>query len=379
MSEYQYYEFVAVDRALDKRDLAELRALSTRADITPTSFTNTYEWGNFRGDPQRMMERYFDAHLYLANWGTRHLMLRLPAALLDTRIASDYCAADAAAVWTCGDHVILSLTREDEYDDEWDTDGQGVLASIIPVRAELAAGDLRLLYLAWLRCAQSELFDDDEPEPPVPDGLRELNAPLTAVIDFLRIDTDLLAAAAMASQPLSVREPSAAEMRRRITGLPLAEKDDILYRLISGTGTHLRAELLRRLRAEPAKAPASREPRSVAQLLDAAAERRAARERQAAAQRAREHAERERTAAAARERRLAALAADEPAAWQRVTELIDTRKPREYDTAVALLADLRTIGQRDGRATEFQQRLDALRTLHARKPSLLERFNRAGL
>ena len=43
MSEYQYYEFVAVDRPLDERQLAELRALSTRARITPTSFVNTYE------------------------------------------------------------------------------------------------------------------------------------------------------------------------------------------------------------------------------------------------------------------------------------------------------------------------------------------------
>ena len=53
MSEYQYYEFTAVDRPLSTRDRAELRALSTRADITATSFVNTYEWGTFKGDPAR--------------------------------------------------------------------------------------------------------------------------------------------------------------------------------------------------------------------------------------------------------------------------------------------------------------------------------------
>jgi hypothetical protein len=31
------------------------------------------------------MERYFDAHLYLANWGTRELMLRLPKRVLAPR------------------------------------------------------------------------------------------------------------------------------------------------------------------------------------------------------------------------------------------------------------------------------------------------------
>jgi hypothetical protein len=33
------------------------------------------------------MERYFDAFLYLANWGTRRLMFRFPRALLDAEVA----------------------------------------------------------------------------------------------------------------------------------------------------------------------------------------------------------------------------------------------------------------------------------------------------
>jgi hypothetical protein len=49
LSEYQFYEFLAVDRPLDARQLGEVRSLSTRADITPTGFVNVYHWGNFRG------------------------------------------------------------------------------------------------------------------------------------------------------------------------------------------------------------------------------------------------------------------------------------------------------------------------------------------
>lgn len=60
MSEYQYYEFLAVDRPLDERQQAEVRALSTRARITATSFVNEYDWGDFRGDPNRMVELYYD-------------------------------------------------------------------------------------------------------------------------------------------------------------------------------------------------------------------------------------------------------------------------------------------------------------------------------
>jgi hypothetical protein len=68
MSEFQYYEFRALDRSLTRREMRELRAISTRAKITPTSFVNTYEWGDLKGDPNRFMEKYFDAFVYVANW-----------------------------------------------------------------------------------------------------------------------------------------------------------------------------------------------------------------------------------------------------------------------------------------------------------------------
>lgn len=52
MSEYQYYEFLALDRPLDARQQNEVRGLSTRARVTATTFVNEYHWGNFRGDPR---------------------------------------------------------------------------------------------------------------------------------------------------------------------------------------------------------------------------------------------------------------------------------------------------------------------------------------
>jgi hypothetical protein len=68
VSEYQYYEFLALDRPLTAAEQAEVRRLSTRARITATSFTNEYHWGDFRGSPDELMRRYYDAHLYFANW-----------------------------------------------------------------------------------------------------------------------------------------------------------------------------------------------------------------------------------------------------------------------------------------------------------------------
>ena len=63
MSEYQYYEFLALDRPLTAEQRAELRSISTRAEITATRFVNEYQWGDLKGDPRTMMERYFDAFL----------------------------------------------------------------------------------------------------------------------------------------------------------------------------------------------------------------------------------------------------------------------------------------------------------------------------
>jgi hypothetical protein len=66
-------------------------------------------------------------------------------------------------------------------------------------------------------------------------------------------------------------------------------------------------------------------------------------------------------------------------AWQRVGELIDTKKIREYDTAVELLVDLRDLCSRQGRAEEFEQREQQIRRMYSNRPGLLQRMDKAGL
>ena len=56
MSEYQYYEFQAIDRPLDQAAQEALRSISSRARITARSFINHYEWGDLKGDPRKFME-----------------------------------------------------------------------------------------------------------------------------------------------------------------------------------------------------------------------------------------------------------------------------------------------------------------------------------
>lgn len=73
------------------------------------------------------------------------------------------------------------------------------------------------------------------------------------------------------------------------------------------------------------------------------------------------------------------LAQREDAAWELAGGLFGTRKPGEYDKAVTLLVDLRGLSQREGRADAFAEHFRVLREQHPRKPSLLERFEKARL
>jgi hypothetical protein len=386
VSEYQYYEFLAVDRPLGAKALAAVRALSTRARITPTSFVNTYQWGDFKGDPRVLVERYYDAFLYTANWGTRQVMLRLPVTLLDLETAEQYCTTDAASSWSSGEHVILDLTYgaddggewDDDYDDADEDDGGGRLASIIPARTDLARGDLRLLYLAWLHAVTCGHVDSDDVEPPVPPGLADLSGPLQSLAAFLHVDDDLLAIAAQASPGLNAGSSTDAELAARIADLPGTDKDALLLRVVQGD-VHVGAELRRKLNPAPAGPATGHDRRTVAQLRAGADSHRAGRERLAAERSARERAARERAAALARTRHLDALARDGESAWQRVDALIRATKPKEYDQAVALLIDLRDLDQRNGRLVEFERRVQHIRSTHPNRPALLQRLDRAGL
>ena len=44
MSEYPYYEFLALDQPLTHKPMAEVRRFSSRARITPTRFVNKYNY-----------------------------------------------------------------------------------------------------------------------------------------------------------------------------------------------------------------------------------------------------------------------------------------------------------------------------------------------
>ena len=241
MSQYQYYEFRAIDQPLTERQIREVRSLSTRAEITATSFTNEYHWGNFRGDPLKMMEKYYDAFLYYANWGTHWLMLRLPRGLVDVKAMEPYCADGGLSVRTTRTHAILDFHAECDGPD-WD-EVHASLSSLIPLRDDLLGGDLRSLYLAWLGALQMGELDDEEFEPPVPSGVRRLSGTLRAMADFLYLDPDLLAVAAAQDKGKPLPAPKRADLAKWIHDLTASEKEAMLLEVAQGKGSQAERKL----------------------------------------------------------------------------------------------------------------------------------------
>jgi hypothetical protein len=325
------------------------------------------------------MERYFDAFLYFANWGSRWFMLRLPKKLLDANTAEPYCTGETVSCHEKDDYTILSFSADfEDYDDD---EGSGWLASLVPIRSELMHGDFRALYLGWLLGVQLGEVNDEDVEPPLPPGLGQLNAALDQLADFLSIDPDLIAAAAEQSAQEDVSTPSAKEIGEWVRALPSAEKDAIITRLIAGDAPHLPFEVRRRAIFEIHGGAASdpEQRRTAGEILLRAKAMSAERKKKDAEQRAREKAERERAEAELRRKRLEALARRQNDLWSAVDKLIATKQPRRYDEAVATLKDLHDIAELKDNRADFKFRLRELQRNHSAKITLIERLRKSKL
>lgn len=373
MSEYQYCEFQAIDRPLNERELRALRALSSRARITSTSFANTYEWGDFKGNPNELMEKCFDAFVYVANWGIHEFMLRLPLRLLDAKTATLYRAEDSAAVRVKGEHLILSFSSRNEDLEEWE-DGQGWLSSLIPLRVELMRGDRRGLYLGWLLGAQAGELKDSAIEPPVPPGLAVLSGSLKGFAEFFWLDQSLIEVAAEHSAPLGNDALAKKDVAAWIQALPEAERDSLLLRFVQGDDQHLNLALSQRFEQErkreepPTQDSRHAGRRTVKELLAAAHQRGQEKKRLAAELEAHRRAQ-----------RLDQLAKREDSLWRQVHELVAIKKPKGYAEAVRLLSDLRDVGSHKGRSEQFEKRLRQLCEQNSKRFGLKWRLQEANL
>lgn len=353
MSEYQFIAFRAVDAPLSPQALAYMREQSTRAQITPWSFTNEYRFGDFRGNVMEMLRRGYDLYLQYANYGVRSLCVRLPQGFPDPRAAEPYMDDEAVqfvADQTGSGGSLIIQPYYDPGDVSELTEVQHLVDELVPLREEILHGDLRPLYLAHL--AASLAAADEVCERPVPAGLGALTAAQRALAAFYELPDALLAAAAQASPPL----PSPADQSRQYASWLAhqiqATKDAWLAELMTGSPARVRRAMLDRFRADggTARWPTVTVGRRIDQLQVAAEQIREESRRQAIDKLARERAE-----------RLTGMAAD-PAPYLREAEsLVACRSTQSYATAARILAEVReaTVGTvQSGLAARLAQRLN---------------------
>ncbi|MFY9316160.1 MAG: hypothetical protein WAO95_11460 [Burkholderiales bacterium] len=382
MSEYQYYEFIAIDEPLTPKQMAELRSRSSRADITPTSFVNDYQWGDLKGDPVDWMRRYFDAHVYFANWCTCCLYLRVPKDTFDAEALRIFETESVFSVDSTKPHWLLKwdLSECDNYDRFAEEDGRGWMGRLIPLRDELLRGDTRSLYLGWLAGVSASEVDEKTTEPPPPPGLSRLTAAQRSLAEFLEVDEDLLTAAGLSDQKAVKRDSkNEAERNAWIAELPAAERTAILKLLLTGHTQQAERRLKMRFLAwqreqQPIGEPEPRR-RTVVELRELAASAAETRVKQETARRKRADAKRQ----AKRESYLRTVASDFDRWWRDADKRAERGIASAYDEVRRALADLSEAYTLCASRSDFDKKLEQFMARHGKRTALVRRFAGVGL
>jgi hypothetical protein len=361
MSEYQIYEFQTIDRPLSKKEMQEIARLSSRVELTPYQAIFVYNYGNFPAKADEILANYFDAMIYLANWGTRRLMFRFPESLINIKEIEQYCFKDIISLDIFNGYVVLDINFYDEDSSGWIEDNDW-LSLFLPLRNDLMQQDYRLLYLAWLKAITLEPPDEREEEynhPPVTPGLKHLSQPLSDFVELFEVDVFLVRVAAKFS--FKRKEMTKTELQGALSKLTQDECNDFLLRLALNE-PNLSVQLKRRLvefikkDSDDLREKTGRLP--VLALLD--------------------QAEQERELEAERQK-FEKLSKQEPQLWKEVDTLIAKKQIKAYDEAVNILLKLKKLAEFQGTGIRFQEKINQLHQTHTRLSGLKWRMHKNGL
>ncbi|MFK7949257.1 MAG: hypothetical protein AB8G11_16820 [Saprospiraceae bacterium] len=385
MAEFQAYKFRAVDTPLSSQARKEVGSLSSRSQVSSTSASFVYHYGDFRGNPMNVLRQHFDLYMYFANWGTRQLMIKLPIDAVDYWELKKY-EIEASDYATCG----ISLNKSSKYviiDIEWnDEEGGGWmdiddydLSDFVAIREAILNGDYSALFVYWLKIANMKAdpdfeydeYDEDFQEaetetPPIPSQIIKNQRQLIPFTNFFEIDKDLVGATIQAAKQFgqTTQEIDYSELLQNMNE---TDKDTFLMQVLDGTP---RVDVqLKKYLQQFAKANKTTENTTtlsaIADLQILATEERIAAER---AEKARKH-----------RLKIEKTAKDETTIWKSVYFNLDRKTGSSYDLAVGMLVDLKDLAiYRDDLLT-FQQKMDDIKDSYGRSKALARRFTNAKL
>ena len=374
MSEYQYFEWQTVDRLLTEAEQEDVSDLSSHIDVSSSRAVVTYAYGSFKHDPRKVLARFFDAHLYLANWGSRCLMFRFPSGLVNGNMIVPYCIQDRITFRTMNAFDVLDMDLSEEEGGGW-IDDDGSLSGLISLRNDILQGDYRSVYLAWLKVMSVQ--DGYLPRrrksraqtpmaPAIPAGLKQLTPALRRFVEQFDIPTSLLEAAAEHSPELA--QTVTMDFKPLVAKLTREQCDRFLCRLAQGDAT-VSMELKKQLHAmEPCPQSFAGPGRSIDELLKRADAIESARKRREEREARRKH-----------EAEMKDLADRETATWQQVDSLVALKQTKSYDDAIRLLAKLAQLAEFRGSQEDYRLRVNDLCERYKRLSGFRLRVQRANL
>jgi hypothetical protein len=366
MSEYQYYEFVALDGPISDEGMKYAEGCSTRADVTPYRWRNEYNFGEFKGSPTKLLQHY-DAHLYTANWGTFVFAIGVPSDLIDVHAIEPYLWDED---WDIGlftttkpGRMIVSWQYAEEGGDCRCYDDVDMLDELAAIREEIIRGDLRALFIGWLASFDPDNMRTDV--PPIPAGLSGMTPAQRRLAERLDVaSSDSLAAAETFSQP---HRNCGCNTTDIIDALSPDELRNDLRRVLDGESMRVVAELNRKAVGKCEDNAVNVEYKTFLEKFIHINGERLHREAEASAARARQEE-------AKRKRKLTATYDRTDETWQELDTLMKTKKNLAYDDIAQTLHELATAHTFKERTEEFQTRLATFRSQWANRPAMMRRI-----
>jgi len=376
--EYQQYEFQCIDKPLSPEDRAEISSWSSRTEATASGATFTYSYSDFPKDEFQVVVRYFDIMLYQANWGTKRLLIKLPLKLVDYEALKQFDSSVGKRYYYERDLVV---TRNQEYAfidfNENDEDGyidwveEGSLLSLLPIREYIINGDYRPLYLFWLhamlrRAQQTNATESlakilNTKEPPVPNNLKKISAPLQDFIEYWAIESSWIKAACQNSQDQT--KPTL-DLEKSIKSLSEKEKNDYLLRLAKGE-LRLNQHFLKFLQKKEGLSTTNTKHenrRNVKDLVEVVKKIDFEKQSLAKAEAEKKKKEEMRRIANTEERR-----------WESIHKNVSKGNSRAYDFAVETLKELLELAEFRNEIPAFKTQLEKIKTKFSRKSSFIRK------
>ncbi len=254
MSEYQYYDFLAIEKSLTREQQKELRNITSRADISSKRLTNEYHFGSFKGDPLVLVEKYFDLFLYYSNFGVYQVIFKVPfhRDLMEKLAPFE----PFFKIKSTGTHLLIDICPD--WEDDWpEIFEDWEVTLLVPIRESLMEGRMDALYIPWLSLLAWMIHEDPESLEPCPStDLSPLNRSLKKYAEFFTVSTSVLqhayATVTSQSKPLEISESS---LRKWLKSIPAKEREGILLELLTGNPTKIATTLKDRYRAETSPKP----------------------------------------------------------------------------------------------------------------------------